>query len=139
MRNLSLVLCLLLGGCSSGLRYYEPVSRVDKAGRTYQHNEIVADIQCDAPGLTSLNVGKLSMTFSGETMTIQEAVYNRAGNWVATLTHQLLPGLYPSRTIAAKGVANSHTLDSAGATGTGIISSVGTSLVTGGVVKGFIP
>lgn len=140
MKSFLLILALALVGCaSSGIRYYEPVKRVDKAGHEYQRNELVASVETDMPGLQELKIGKLKATFTAQTMTAQDAVYNRAGNYVATLTNTLPSGIYPSRTVGAKGVALSRTLDSAGAAATGTITSVGASLITGGAVKAIIP
>lgn len=128
------VMGLMAGCATSGIRYYEPVTRVDRAGHAYQKAELVAAVETDMPGLARLDIGKFHAVFTPTTMVAQDAVFNRAGNYVATLQSTVPQGMYPSRTISAKGVAMQHAIDSAGAAATGTITSIGASLVTGGVV-----
>ncbi len=136
MRTLLLLFIVLLTGCAtSGIRYYEPVTRVDKAGNQYQRNELVAAVETDMPGLSQLRIGKLEATFSGQTMQCQEAVYDRKGNYVAPLNQTYLPGMYSSHTIDAKGKAYREIINSTGAAGTGILATLGGVLVTGGAAS----
>ena len=134
------LLCLLLAGCAtSGIRYYEPVTRVDRNGHLYQKSELVAAVETDMPGLTRLDIGKFHAKFTPTTMIVQDAVYDRSGTYVATLTSTLPQGMYPSRTISAKGVAMSHAIDSAASAATGTITAIGGSLVTGVATHALIP
>jgi hypothetical protein len=130
------VVVLLVSGCAhqnSGIRYYEPVQKVDRNGNTYTKNEIVASIATDMPGVESVEVGKLAIKFSGEAMQTEEAVYDRKGNFVTKLTQRYLPGIYPSHTIKAQGEATARVTDAAAAGVTGAVLSGGGAAVAGGV------
>ena len=126
-----------LSGCAhqnSGIRYYEPIAAVDKAGHVYQRNALVASVATDMPGLTELRIGKLSATFSAQTMQVEDAIYDRKGNYVATTHSVYLPGVYPSHTIKAQGEATAKIFDAtaAGVTG-GILAGAGVSAAGSGL------
>jgi len=136
MKTILLFLAVALSACAhqnSGIRVYEPVTRVDKSGHTYQKSELVASVATDMPGLSKLTVGKLEATFSGQTMQVQEAIYDRKGNYVCTLNQVYLPGVYPSHTIKAQGEATARIFDAGAAGVTGaILSSTGVAAVGSG-------
>jgi hypothetical protein len=133
---LQLLAFSLLSACgTSGIRYYEPVTRVDKAGHRYQKNELVAAIETDLPGLSELTVGKLSLKFSDKVMQIQEAAFDKKGNYVATLNQSLPAGMYASRAIDAKGRAMKKIIDSSASGVTGAAAMIGGAAVTGGVTS----
>jgi hypothetical protein len=133
---LQLSALIFLCACgTSGIRYYEPVTRVDKAGHKYQKNELVAAIETDLPGLSELTVGKLSLKFSDKVMTIQDAAFDKKGNYVATLNQSLPAGMYASRTIEAKGRAMKKIIDSSAAGVTGAAVMIGGAAVTGGATS----
>lgn len=135
-----LAVAVLLGGCAhqnSGIRIYEPVTKVSKTGAIYQKTEIVASIATDMPGLKSLRYGKFYAEWSGEAMQTEEAVYDRKGNFIAKLSQRYLPGLYPSHTIRAQGEATARVVDSAAAGVTGGLLSAG-AMATGAGIPGAV-
>lgn len=139
---LLILLCFMLlgltffSGCTnSGIRYYEPVTRVDKTGHIYQKNELVAAVETDMPGLKELKIGKLTATFSDKVMQIQEAAFDKKGVYVATLNQSFPAGMYASRTIEAKGRAMKKTIDSTAAGVSGAAGMIGGAAVTGGVTS----
>ena len=139
-KALALLLIAPLSGCgvfqTAGIKYYEPVVKVDKYGNRYQKHELVANINTDLPGVTSIDVGKLHIKFSDRVMTCQEAVYDRKGNYVATLNQTYLSGAYPSHNVTAQGAAGAKLFDSGAAGATGILATVIGTVATGGVLAG---
>lgn len=133
--GLLLVLILsFLTGCAhqnSGIRYYEPVTKVNKDGNRYQKQELVASIATDMPGVTSLTVGRLHVEWIGEAMLTEEAVYDRKGNFITKLSQRYLPGFYPSHTIRAQGEATARVVDSSAAGVTGAVISTGGAAAAG--------
>jgi len=138
MKTLSIAFLIILtgflGGCAhqnSGIRYYEIVNKETSEGRKYQSTALIASIATDMPGVKSLSVGRLNIEWTDKIMQIEEAIYDRKGNFITKLSQKYLAGMYPSHTIRAEGEATSRVVDATAGGVTGAVISTGGAAAVG--------
>ena len=129
---------LFLSGCAynnAGIRHYERVTSTDAKGNKTTKMMLADAISADLPGLSTLDVGRIKLTFNPDSYEVTEPVYDAKGVYLQTVTMKKLAGVYVSPVLAAQGNANRSFIDGLGAFFTGIASTIGGLFVTGGALS----
>ena len=142
MRHLiSIITCitsLSLTSCAyqnAGIKCYERVNCVDKNGNKYQKMALKTALSADLPGISTMELNGVRLSFNPGTTTTQTPVYNRKGEVTNVITSSFPNGFYTSNVINAQGNAFAKTVDSGAAAATGILLSIGGAVVSSGTAS----